>query len=187
MLISITRRAVVAASVMAVPALLAPRLCAEERRRSVASFGGPAALTAYLRSLADPVTRLDRVELDLNRVAPGDVRDTSSPATMVQTLRLLILGNSLSEASRGQLTTWMIDAKEAATRRLRGGLPPGWRIANKPGTWEGVATNDIGVIWPPDRGPIVVAAYVAESSAPIEVQEAVLADVGRIVAEAFSQ
>jgi hypothetical protein len=39
MLISITRRAVVAASVMAVPALLAPCLCAEERRRSVASFG----------------------------------------------------------------------------------------------------------------------------------------------------
>jgi beta-lactamase class A len=35
MLISITRRAVVAASVMAVPALLAPRLCAQERRRSV--------------------------------------------------------------------------------------------------------------------------------------------------------
>jgi beta-lactamase class A len=104
---------------------------------------------------------------------------------MVQTLGLLILGNALSEASRGRLTAWMIDAKDAATRRLRVGLRPGWRIANKPGTWNGVATNDIGVIWPPDRGAIVVAAYLGESSAPVEAQEAVLADVGRIVAEGF--
>src|SRR5262249_24079474 len=65
----------------------------------LASFGGPTALTAYLRSLGDSVTRLDRVELDLNRVEPGDPRDTTSPTAMVRTLRQLILGNGLSEAS----------------------------------------------------------------------------------------
>lgn len=102
---------------------------------------------------------------------------------MVQTLRRLILGNTLSEASRGWLTTWMIGGRDAAT----GGLPPGCRIANKPRTWKGVATKDIGVIWPPDRGPIIVAAYHAESPASIEAQEAVLADVSRIVAEGFGQ
>jgi beta-lactamase class A len=149
----------------------------------LASFGGPTALTAYLRSLGDPITRLDHVELDLNRVKPGDPRDTTSPAAIVQTLRQLILGNALSEASRGRLTAWMSDAKDAAARRLRVGVPPGSRIANKPGTWKGVATNDIGVIWPPDRGPIVVAAYLGESPASVEAQEAVLADVGRIVTE----
>jgi beta-lactamase class A len=151
----------------------------------LASFGGPAALTGYLRSLGDPVTRLDRVELDLNRVPPGDPRDTTSPAAMVRTLRRVILGDALSEAARGRLTGWMVDAKDAATRRLRVGLPPGWRIANKPGTWKGVATNDVAVIWPPGRGPIVVAAYLGESPAPVEAQETVLADVARIVAEAI--
>jgi beta-lactamase class A len=150
------------------------------------SFGGPPALTAYLRSLGDQVTRLDRVELDLNRVAPGDPRDTTSPAAMVQTLRQLILGNALSETSRGRLAGWMVDAKDAATRRLRVGLPPDWRIANKPGTWKGVATNDVGVIWPPGRSPLVVAAYLGESPAPLDEQEAVLADVGRILAEKLS-
>jgi hypothetical protein len=46
-----------------------------------------------------------------------------------------------------------------------------------------VATNDVGIIQTPDRGPIVVAAYLVESPAPVEAQEAVLTDVGRIVAE----
>jgi beta-lactamase class A len=152
----------------------------------LASFGGPAALTAYLRSLGDPVTRLDRVELDLNRVAAGDPRDTTSPAAMVQTLRQLILGDALPETARGRLAGWMIEAKDAATRRLRVGLPPNWRIANKPGTWKDVATNDVGVIWPPDRGPLVVAAYLGQSPLPLDEQEAVLADVARILADGLS-
>jgi beta-lactamase class A len=147
----------------------------------LASFGGPPALTAYLRSLGDPVTRLDRIELELNIVKPGDPRDTTSPAAMVRTLQRLILGDALSEASRARLTGWMIGARDAATRRLRVGLPTDWRIANKPGTWPGIATNDVGVIWPPNRDPIVVAAYLAEAPTPIETQEAILADVARIV------
>ena len=76
----------------------------------------------------------------------------------------------------------MIAAKDAATRRLRVGLPPSWSVANKPGTWHGVATNDIGFTWPPARGPIVIAAYLGESMARVDAQEAALAEVGRIVA-----
>ena len=149
----------------------------------LASFGGPAGLTRYLRSLGDPVTRLDNVELALNVVKPGEIHDTTTPRAMVGTLRTLLLGKALSDPSRAMLTGWMIDARDAATGRLRMGLPAGWRIANKPGTWEGISTNDIGVIWPPDRPPIVVAAYVGYASGPIKAQEAILADVARAIAE----
>jgi len=147
-----------------------------------ATFGGPAALTAHLRSLGDPVTRLDHVELALNNVKPGEIHDTTSPAAMAGTLRRLLLGDTLSDTSRALLMGWMIGAKDAATHRLRLGLPAGWRIANKPGTWEKIATNDIGVIWPPGRAPIVVAAFLGEVPGRVESQEAILADVARIVA-----
>lgn len=149
-----------------------------------ASFGGPAALTHYVRSLGDPVTRLDNIEPALNIVRPGEVHDTTIPRAMVGTLRRLVLGNALSEQSRVRLTHWMVEARDAASRRLRVGLPAGWRIANKPGTGDGVTTNDVGVIWPPDRPPIVVAAYLAYAPGSIETQEAVLADVARIIAAA---
>lgn len=152
----------------------------------LASFGGPAALTAYLRTLGDDVTRLDRWELDLNRVAPGDDRDTTSPAAMARTLQRVLLGDALSEASRARLTGWMIGARDAAARRLRVGLPAAWRIANKPGTWEGASTNDIGVIWPPGRGPLVVAAYLGGARGAVATQEAVLADVARLIAATFN-
>jgi beta-lactamase class A len=38
------------------------------------SLGGPAELTNYARSLGDMVTRLDRIEPDLNEAVPGDPR-----------------------------------------------------------------------------------------------------------------
>ncbi|NTF40384.1 class A beta-lactamase [Rhizobium rhizogenes] len=149
----------------------------------LASFGGPAALTGYLRSLGDPVTRLDRIELDLNIVKPGETHDTTSPRAMVATLQKIILGDALSPPSRTKLTNWMIASTDAAAQRLRVGLPNGWRIANKPGTWNGISTNDIGVIFPPGRDPIVVAAYLGEAPGSIKDQEAILAEVARIVAE----
>lgn len=130
------------------------------------------------------ITKLDRVEPALNIVKPGEMHDTTSPAAMAATLRRLLLGNALSDTSRALLTGWMIGAKDAAAHRLRIGLPAGWRIANKPGTWDGdeSETNDIGVIWPTGRAPIVVTAYLGEAPGSVESQEAILADVARIVA-----
>lgn len=147
------------------------------------SFGGPSALTAYLRFLDDTVTRLDKIEPALNVVKQGETHDTTSPRAMVGTLRRVVLGDALSSPSRIALNDWMVDSKDAATRRLRAGLPKGWRIANKPGTWDGVSTNDIGVVFPPGRDPIVVAAYLGEAPGKTADQEAFLADVARIVAE----
>ena len=47
-------------------------------------LGGPEPITAFLRSIGDTVTRLDRAEPHMNNadVAAGDTRDTTSPAAM---------------------------------------------------------------------------------------------------------
>src|SRR5229473_7495406 len=67
------------------------------------SFGGPAELTAYLRSLGDSVTRLDRREPELNEAKPGDPRDTTTPIAMLEILGKTVLGTALSTSSREQL------------------------------------------------------------------------------------
>jgi beta-lactamase class A len=147
----------------------------------LASFGGPAGLTAFARSLGDTMTRLDRIEPDLNEAAPGDPRDTTTPAMMLSNMRALLLGDALSAASRAQLTAWLV-ASTTGGKRLRAGLPPDWRVGDKTGTGENGATNDVAILWPPGRGPLLVTAYYVEAAATPEQRDAVLADVGRIVA-----
>ncbi len=67
------------------------------------AIGGPDGLTAFLRHKGDATTRLDRYEPDLNQATPGDVRDTTTPKAMAETLETLLLGDALSQPARDQL------------------------------------------------------------------------------------
>ncbi|WP_108473035.1 class A beta-lactamase [Rhodanobacter thiooxydans] len=143
------------------------------------SLGGPAGWTAYARSLGDGVSRLDRIETELNEARPGDPRDTTTPAAMLANLHALLLGTALSDASRGQLAGWL-RANTTGDARLRAGVPAGWRVGDKTGSGNHAATNDVAIIWPPQRKPLLVAAYYAESTADADARNVVLAEVGRI-------
>ena len=143
------------------------------------SFGGPPALTSYLRRLGDGVTRLDRREPELNEAAPGDPRDTSSPSAMLESWSKVVLGTALSAASREQLIAWL-RATTTGTKQLRAGVPEGWRAGDKTGSGGHNATNDVAVIWPPGRPPILVASFYVDGPSSEDARSAVLADVGRL-------
>jgi len=145
------------------------------------SFGGPAGLTGFLRSLDDGVTRLDRRETELGEAAHGDPRDTTSPLAMLGLLQEIVLGNALSPASRNRLINWLVGNK-TGDRRLRAGLPKDWRVGDKTGAGNHNATNDVAVIWPPNRAPLIVTAYYIDAEASDDERNAVVADVGRLVA-----
>ena len=145
------------------------------------SFGGPAALTGYLRTLGDETTRLDRREPALNENGPGEPRDTTTPLAMLETVRRIVLGPALSSASQVQLAAWMA-AGRTGDKRLRGGVPSGWRVGDKTGSGDNNVTNDVAVIWPPGRAPMVVTAYYTGAAASGNQRDAILAEVGRLAA-----
>jgi len=150
----------------------------------LARHGGPAALTAWLRSVGDATTRLDRNEPTLNEAAVGDPRDTTTPLAMLQTLQKLVLGDALSPASRAWLQRWLVETS-TGDKRLRAGVP-GWKVGNKTGTAGDSGTaNDIGVMWPPGGGaPVLVTCYLTRSSTTPEQRDAAIAQVARAVAAA---
>lgn len=147
----------------------------------LASLGGPSAVTAFVRRLGDPLTRLDRIEPALNDGAPGDLRDTTTPNAMLGDLRALLLGDGLSVASREQLAAWL-RATATGLDKLRAGAPADWRAGDKTGSGAHGETNDVAILWPPQRPPLLVTAYYAGSSADAAQRSAVLAEVGRIAA-----
>ncbi|HUD42806.1 MAG TPA: class A beta-lactamase [Dokdonella sp.] len=145
--------------------------------------GGPPGLTATLRTWGDATTRLDRPEPHMNDVPPGDERDTTTPRAMTSHLRHLVLGATLTAASRRQLTDWLI-ANRTGDRRLRAGLPKDWRVGDKTGSGPGT-TNDVAVLWPPGRAPLLVATYLTGSPQADERRSATLAAVARAIAAAI--
>ena len=151
------------------------------------AVGGPAGLTAWLRSLRDPVTRLDRKETALNEARPGDPRDTTSPAAMLANIHAVTLGSALSKPAQRALLGWLRGCK-TGNARLRAGLPQGWSAGEKTGSAENGTSNDAGLLWPPNgAAPVLVAAYLTGGSADGTIRDAALADVGAAISEVLGR
>jgi beta-lactamase class A len=143
----------------------------------LSSVGGPGAVTSYVRELGDSITRLDRIEPDLNVGSPGDVRDTTTPHAMVLTMHKLLIGSVLSSDSRSRLLGWLRGCSTGA-EKLRAGLPAEWQVGDKTGSGSHGETNDVAIIWPPGRKPLLVTSYLAASNGDASQRSAVLAAVG---------
>jgi beta-lactamase class A len=149
------------------------------------SIGGPAGITSFSRSIGDAVTRLDRVETSLNESLAGDPRDTTSPTAMAGDLQSVLLGDILSRPSRDQLTLWM-EENLTGLDHLRAALPADWRAADKTGANGEHTSNDIAVLWPPGKPPVIVAAYITQCNGPESKRTAMLAEIGRLVRESLT-
>jgi beta-lactamase class A len=150
----------------------------------LASFGGPAGLTAFTRSLGDKITRLDRNEPRLNESIPGDPRDTTTPHAMLADMRKLLLTDRLSASSRAQLLAWLI-ANKTADKRIRAKLPNDWRVGDKTGSGDHGSTNDIAILWPPGRDPILVTVYLTDTTAEASRRDGAIAEVGLLIASSL--
>lgn len=143
--------------------------------------GGPPGFTRHMRAMGDAVTRLDRTEPDLNENVPGDPRDTTSPAAMAKSGATLVYGDYLDTDGRRTLRSWLVGSTTGRAR-LRGGLPPAWIAGDKTGSC-GTAYNDVAFVEAPDGGRYMVAAYLDRPTVNGDAADAILAEVGRAVAE----
>jgi beta-lactamase class A len=146
--------------------------------------GGPAGLTGWLRQLGDVTTRLDRNEPTLNSNLPGDPRDTTTPRAYARTLGRVLLGGVLTASGRRRLTGWMIRC-ETGVHRLRAGLPPNWQAGDKTGTGENGSVNDVAILWPPNRPPVIVASFLSASPRLADDLSTAQARVAHIVVDSF--
>ncbi|MDD7967858.1 class A beta-lactamase [Actinomycetospora lemnae] len=146
-----------------------------------ALVGGPAATTAFVRTLGDPVTRADRPEPGLNETAPGDERDTTTAAAMAGDLQALVLGEALDPAGRDLLAGWMVGAV-TGTEQIRAGLPRDWRVGDKTGSGAQGENNDVAVVWPPGRAPWVITVYTSPAEPASTNGRPTVAEATRIAA-----
>lgn len=96
-------------------------------------LGGPAAVQARLRSLGDATTNVDRTEPTLNEAAPGDPRDTTTPAALAADLRSFAVGSALSPDRRATFDS-LLRGNTTGGPYIRAGVPAGWTVATRPAT-----------------------------------------------------
>jgi beta-lactamase class A len=144
-------------------------------------IGGPQSVTAFLRAIGDPVSRLDRREPELNTFTPGDPRDTTTPAAMVATMETLLTGDALTPQSRTQLVDWMSGGGVTGAL-IRASTPEGWHVADRSGSGD-FNRNIVAMVTPPDREPYFIAIFLSDAEADFDTRNAALIELSEAVME----
>ncbi|MEV0731849.1 class A beta-lactamase [Polymorphospora sp. NPDC050346] len=143
-------------------------------------LGGPDGFERALRRVGDTTTDAARWETDLNQATPGDRRDTSTPRALATSLRAYAVDDALSGEDRDILNGWLA-GNTTGDELIRAGVPDGWTVGDKTGAGGYGTRNDIAVLRPPGRAPIVVAVLSSRDRRDAGYDNALIAEATRIV------
>lgn len=143
-------------------------------------IGGPEGFSAYMRSIGDTVTRLDRWEPELNAGLPDDPRDTTTPRAIGASLEKVLLGNALAPSSRETLKGWLA-GHSVADDLFRAVLPTGWSIYDRTGAGDNGTRGIVAVIHRPHQQPLVAAMYLRDAQVSVAERSAAIARVGHAI------
>jgi len=147
-------------------------------------LGGPAALGEVLRGIGDTTTHVDRIEPELNDTAPGDLRDTSTPRALAVDLRAVAVDDVLP-ADKREVLVDLLRRNTTGDKTVRAGVPGGWVVGDKTGSAAYGTRNDIAVLWPPNRAPIVLAVLTDRGTIDATRDDALLARATEVVVKAL--
>ncbi|MBJ8106401.1 MULTISPECIES: class A beta-lactamase [Bacillus cereus group] len=147
-------------------------------------LGGPSEFKKSLRDIGDTVTNPERFEPELNEVQPGDTRDTSTPKALATSLQAYALGDILSIEKRNFLIDLM-KRNTTGDNLIRAGVPGEWEVADKTGSGSYGTRNDIAIIWPPNKKPIILAILSNHAKEDAKYDDKLIANATKIVLDSL--
>ncbi|MCM3380796.1 BCL family class A beta-lactamase [Shouchella rhizosphaerae] len=144
-------------------------------------IGGPEGFKEGLRAIGDTV-----IEPELNHVEPGEIQDTSTPEALAKSLQEFALGEALPADKQELLIDWLI-GNTTGDALIRAGVPEGWEVGDKTGAGSYGTRNDIAILWPPEKEPIILAVLSSKDEKDAEYDDELIAKATEEVINLLAQ
>lgn len=146
--------------------------------------GGPRGLDRALEAVGDDTTEVVRREPGLNDYSPGDVRDTTTPRALATSLAAFAVGGGLGTSDERLLNDLLV-RNTTGDDLVRAVVPRGWRVGDKTGTATHGTRNDVAVVTPPGRAPIVLAVMTRHDAPDAPTDDVLVARAARVVLDSL--
>ena len=157
----------------------------------IAAVGGTHVVNDWARragltefSLDRDIATLVRDDGEFDPAKHIDLRDSATPAAMVQLLSGLYQGRWLSPSSRAVIISAM-ERCRTGTRRIPALMPGDVTVAHKTGSLNNTS-SDIGILTAPDGRSIVLAVYVTGQGSRRN-REARIASIARAIYDGYAE
>ncbi|MFE4133492.1 class A beta-lactamase [Peribacillus sp. YIM B13482] len=148
-------------------------------------LGGPDGFEKALRESGDTITMADRIEPDLNEAIPGESRDTSTPKALATTLEVFGISEYLPADKQEIFTNWL-KGNTTGDSLIQAGVPESWEVGDKSGAGGYGTRNDIAIVWPPNREPIIIAIMSSRNEENASFNDKLIAKAAKVIAQAYS-
>ena len=148
-------------------------------------LGGPDGFEKALRESGDTITMADRIEPELNEAIPGDSRDTSTPKALATSLEVFGISEYLPADKQEIFTNWL-KGSTTGDSLIRAGVPEGWEVGDKSGAGGYGTRNDIAIVWPPNREPIIIAIMSSRNEEDASFNDELIAKATKVIVQALS-
>jgi beta-lactamase class A len=147
-------------------------------------LGGPPKVNSYVHNLGVQGIQIAASEMEMHTAWEVQYTNWCEPLAMLQLLKILYEGKSLSIASNTFLLK-MLRAASTGPGRIKGLLPSGTEVAHKTGTGpvneQGMtaATNDAGIITLSNGNHLAVVVFINDAFANDPTLEATIAKISK--------
>lgn len=146
-------------------------------------IGGPSALDATFAQLGDAATEVVNGEPELNTIQPHSTADTTTPSAFTTNLAAYLDEAVLKPSDRAVWLDWM-SGNATGDTLIRAGAPEGWVVADKSGGAGGIR-NDIALVTPPGRQPIVLSIFTAKDDPGAEYEDELVEQAAALVLDSY--
>jgi beta-lactamase class A len=101
-------------------------------------------------------------------------------------LQAYTTGNILTDDKKKILLDWMIGNTTGNTL-IRAGAPANWIVADKSGSGLYGRKNDIAVVMPPNKKPIIIAILSTHDMKAAKYDDQLIAQASKIVFDFFTE
>lgn len=119
-----------------------------------------------LEKIGDSITDFSRYETDLNESNPGDISDTSTPKVIAKDLKEIALGDQLPKDKQKFYKKILIAAE----------VPNNVTVGDKSGAAQYVTRNDIAILYPQNREPIILVVFSDKSEKNAQHQDRLISE-----------
>lgn len=147
-------------------------------------LGGPKGFQAKLAELGDMTTDSSRFETELNEAVPGDLRDTSTPKAIALDLKKLAIDPKLPADKLAFYKKQLVE-NTTGSKLIRAGVPAEVVVGDKSGAGSYGTRNDIAILYPPNKKPIVLVIFSKKEHQESEYNDELIAKTAKSVSDYF--